>query len=503
MLKNDTLLRSIIGFGEYARKKGLRVSTAEVSDAVAGLAALGPMSLTGLREALQLCMVKSVGDFEKFNEAFDEYFLGLRPDVVATVAVMSLEGQGRRAGGRRKEPPPGRTEQKAVEEDGASNKSFEAVGTPVGAVPAWASALASGKGGSIPESLKLYLAGQVFSAASELVRDPLSDADRRDIVVAVSRLAVEKLLCESDLPAVEDALRGFIKLASAVEKARCKYKTRKNSWSDFSALGRTPFNGLATELVGIPPDLLDARLERLDRARLALLTEEISRAAAALKPLIGGLPGPANRRRVLDYRKTLRASLATFGEPFRLCRSARRRRLRRLVTVCDVSGSVKEVTGLFLAFMYGLHQAFGGRVRHFVFVSEVDEVTGYFSLPTYGECFDRVVSAAAVDYRGYSNYGKMLKSLWGRYRDAFDHETVVLFLGDARTNRYDPEVGILEEISAVVKRTFFLNPEDPREWYTGDSAVAVYRAAAEFVDISRFRKLLEFISRLPGVVVAC
>jgi uncharacterized protein with von Willebrand factor type A (vWA) domain len=198
----------------------------------------------------------------------------------------------------------------------------------------------------------------------------------------------------------------------------------------------------------------------------------------------------------------MRRSLSTFGEPFHLVSSAKRRRIRRIVTVCDVSGSVKNVTGLLLAFLYGLHQAFEGRARHFVFVSEIDEVTPHFSSSSYDECFDRIMRASAVDYYGRSDYGKALSLLWERHRSAFDHETVVFFLGDARTNNYKPRPDILANICSAVRESVFLNPEEATEWYTGDSAVRHYGGIVKMVEISRFSHLLDFLRKLPGMVVA-
>ncbi|AEG14538.1 VWA containing CoxE family protein [Desulfofundulus kuznetsovii DSM 6115] len=499
MLSSDTLLRSLTGFVEYVRKKGLQVSPAEAADAVQAVQVLAPLSLSNLREVLRPCMVKSVAGFKKFDDAFDEYFLDdKKPVVVAVTALASLEAGG---SGRKKGKKWSRGASGSTDEDTDGHRTEQPVpGRHVG----WKESLVKLEDGTrLPESFRLFMAGEKFSAAAELARNPLTDADRKAITAVLGRLAVYGELTGEDLPAVTEMLREYVELGKAVEKSRSQISSKRDVSDRRIETGeyRPHIHAPVVRVDSIPPDLLNARLEKLDRKRLALLTAEIERAAAALKPFFARTPGPASRKKALDYRKTLHGSLATFCEPFKLFYSAKRRKLRRVVTVCDLSGSVKNVTGLYLAFMYGLHQAFEGRARHFVFVSEIDEVTPYFSLNSYEECFDRVTRAAAVDYRGFSNYGKMLRKLFDKYRDAFDHETVVMFLGDARTNKYDPEADIMAQISAMVKKLFFLNPEDPREWHTGDSAVAAYKKAAEFVDVSRFGRLLDFLGKLPGVVV--
>jgi hypothetical protein len=83
----------------------------------------------------------------------------------------------------------------------------------------------------------------------------------------------------------------------------------------------------------------------------------------------------------------------------------------------------------------------------------------------------------------------------------FDYETIVMFLGDARTNKYDPRVDIISEISRTVKKVFFLNPETRAKWYSGDSAVRQYEKVLEMIEISKFADLLRLLNKLPEMVV--
>ncbi|MGB9845993.1 MAG: VWA domain-containing protein [Desulfotomaculales bacterium] len=495
MLKSNTLVQSLAGFAEYARKKGLVLSPAEVADGAGAVSALAPLSLPEMKEVLEPCLVKCVADRDVYERAFDEYFRIAREEVPAIIAVARSENNLR---GRRTGRKGVLTKERPEAEKGPENAAES------GPKEGWRAAF--GKDPSLSEPFKLFLSGEKYAAAARLAKNPLTDSEKREIVVAVSRLAAQGIISKADLPEVAAEIERYAALASEVEKMRSSFSkedrqsVRKGVHTAHG--GAHAWSSAADWLFDISPEVLAQQLEKVDKNRLALLIKEAERAAAALKPLIAKAPGSLGRKKALDYRKTLRASLSTFGEPFRLCCTAKRRRLRRVVTVCDVSGSVKNVTGILLAFLYGLHQAFEGRVRHFVFVSEIDEVTPYFSLDSYEECFDKVTRAAAVDYRGYSNYGKMLELLWDRHRSAFDHETLVIFLGDARTNRYDPKGWIVKEISSLVRKAFFLNPEDPSEWYSGDSAVATYEKAVEFVNVSRFGGLVEFLRKLPGLVVA-
>ncbi|ACX51994.1 VWA containing CoxE family protein [Ammonifex degensii KC4] len=487
MLTDTALSSSLTRFAARLRERGMMVSPAEVADAVEAVRNLVPLSLRELRGILRPCMAKTPGDIAVFEDVFDEFFLG-EEEVIGAAAALAC--QAKRARGRGC-PPGGDTAQGAG--DGESRPGGEAQG--------WKKALQEDP--SVPDSVRKFVAGDRLGAAVALAHSPLTEDDRRAVADAVLRAASSGALGRDALEELTATLKEFAELAAAVERRRRRTPGDKKFRPPLPAV--SPARSLPAGAwewdAGLPEHLLRARLEGLDARTLAWLTGEIERAAASLRPLLERSCGVVRRRLGVDYRETMRLSLATFGEPFRIAFSARRRKLRRIVTVCDISGSVKKVAGLMLAFMYGLHRAFSGRVRHFVFVSEVDEVTPYFACDSYAECFDRVTTSAAVDYYGYSDYGKALTLLWKRHRDAFDHETLAIFLGDARTNRRDPKAGVLAELAARTRKTFFLNPEDPSKWGTGDSVAFIYREVVEMRDVSTLERLVAFLKMLPGMVV--
>lgn len=65
----------------------------------------------------------------------------------------------------------------------------------------------------------------------------------------------------------------------------------------------------------------------------------------------------ARKGRAIDLRRTIRASLATGGEPLKLARRRRPDRPVRIVTLCDVSGSMMGYARPYLAFVAGLMRA--------------------------------------------------------------------------------------------------------------------------------------------------
>ncbi len=89
--------------------------------------------------------------------------------------------------------------------------------------------------------------------------------------------------------------------------------------------------------------------------------EDIAEAEAVARRLGVALRDRRSRRRIaarkgdrLHFRKTIRKSLTTGGEPLRLIRKKRPDRARKIVALCDVSGSMSVYAQVFLAFLAGL-----------------------------------------------------------------------------------------------------------------------------------------------------
>ncbi|WP_253809567.1 VWA domain-containing protein [Nocardia amikacinitolerans] len=69
-------------------------------------------------------------------------------------------------------------------------------------------------------------------------------------------------------------------------------------------------------------------------------------------------------------------------------------------------------------------------------------------------------------------------------------------LGDARTNRTDPNLPALQSMTDRAKHAHWLNPEPARSWTTGDSAASTYAEHVTMHECRNVRQLTEVISRL-------
>ncbi len=228
-------------------------------------------------------------------------------------------------------------------------------------------------------------------------------------------------------------------------------------------------------LAGWPlPDLrrLDLRQPRPPETARRL-EEEVRKLALRLVSREALRRRRAWRGRV-DLRRTLARAARTGGVPFVLVR--RRRALTRwqLCLLCDVSGSMRRAAGLFLSLAHAV-QALFSRTRTFLFVDRPVDATGLFARLPAGEALAAAPSLPGLHAEALSDYGSAFFRFLEEQGGSLDRNTVLVVLGDARTNRFDPQAWALEEVRQRVRRIVWLNPEPRKLWGGEDSAVAAYR----------------------------
>lgn len=203
------------------------------------------------------------------------------------------------------------------------------------------------------------------------------------------------------------------------------------------------------------------------------------------------------RRGRLDFRRTVRASLATGGVPLVTAHRPRRVHKPELVVLCDVSGSVAGFSHFTLLLTAALREQFSG-VRAFAFVDSCDEVTRFFASGTdMADAAQRIGrEARVVWFDGHSDYGHSLETFAEQWPTVVGPKTSLLILGDGRTNYRNPG---LSTLAALVKRSrhaYWLNPEPRRQWGSGDSAADDYSELIEMVECRTAKQLADFITRL-------
>ena len=167
--------------------------------------------------------------------------------------------------------------------------------------------------------------------------------------------------------------------------------------------------------------------------------------------------GPASRGR-RDARRTLRTALRTGGEPIRQRYRKARDRPRRVVLLCDVSGSMASYSRALLRFMHA-GVATGDPVEAFVLGTRLTRVTR--ELATHDP--DRALaeaSRAVEDWSGGTRLGDTIKEFvdrWGQRGMA--RGAVVVILSDG-WDRGDVTVLAeqMQRIHRLAHRVIWVNP---------------------------------------------
>lgn len=240
----------------------------------------------------------------------------------------------------------------------------------------------------------------------------------------------------------------------------------------------------------------DLEFVRASRDEIAQLRRAVGPLARRLATRLAMKRKHAKRGR-LDVRKTVRASLSTGGVPFDTRYKNRSLHKPELFIVCDISGSVAAFARFTLMFIHAFQARFS-RVRSFVFVDTLDEVTHLFDQEDFLVAIDRMNTEAKVVWLdGHSDYGTSLEKFWQLAGEQIGPRASVLILGDARNNYREPSAWVIKEMKKKARRVFWLNPEPTMYWDTGDSIAGEYaRHTDQMIEVRNLRQLEDFIARV-------
>jgi uncharacterized protein with von Willebrand factor type A (vWA) domain len=232
--------------------------------------------------------------------------------------------------------------------------------------------------------------------------------------------------------------------------------------------------------------------------------DEMQHLKKALQPLTRKLAARLARKRrhgrkgPLDFRNTVRHSLAYGGVPaepkFKYPRPAK----PELIVVADISGSVAAFARFTLMLVYAISNQFS-KVRAFVFIDGIDEVTDYFKqTEDIGEAIHRINTEADVIWvDGHSDYGHAFEVFWDKWGKEIGPKSTVMLLGDARNNYHASQAWVIKEMRAKARHVYWLNPEPKSYWNTGDSIVGEYGTFTDGVyECRNLRQLEAFVEKL-------
>ncbi len=210
---------------------------------------------------------------------------------------------------------------------------------------------------------------------------------------------------------------------------------------------------------------LGSDIERLAATDFADLSDaELLQLAALMRRITLAVPARRSgrqRRRPggprTDMRSTLRLAGRTGGDVFRLISLAPARRPRKLVVLCDISGSMEPYARAMIQLLYCA--AGGGRAEVFSFATQLTRLTPALSRSQPGPALQRA-GQAAPDWLGGTRIGASLKEFNDAYgRRGTARGAVVVIVSDGWETGDPQLVGReMERLSLVAHRIIWVNP---------------------------------------------
>ena len=217
---------------------------------------------------------------------------------------------------------------------------------------------------------------------------------------------------------------------------------------------------------------LGSPAERLAGADFAELSAaELAELTAAMRRITLAVPMRRSRRRRrrpggsrVDVRSTLRQARRTGGHAFRLIGEVPAKRPRRLVVLCDISGSMEPYARAMIQLLYCAVGGAGAEV--FTFATRLTRLTTALARSTPAAALAKAAQAAP-DWHGGTRLGAALKEFNDLYgRRGMARGAVVLIISDG-WDTGDPEIvrREMQRLSLVAFRIVWMNPRTKSDVY--------------------------------------
>jgi uncharacterized protein with von Willebrand factor type A (vWA) domain len=462
----------IIEFAGVLRRNGIRVSLSENMDAFRALELIGIRDPLLFRNALRTTLVKRVGDLKPFDELFDFYFLGIG---------QALDALDRRI----------------MEELGLTPEQFQEMLEQI-------QELLREMEGDLSELSKALLGnnrGELERLLREAMQQELKNGTPDSFrFTPYTRMAARLQLdrTQSEIERFKAMLQMLGETGEHLQKVMRYLDERMRD-----------LNRLLREIIqqeqrkkGFEPRDSSQRSSLADKS-FAFYTEDdirrmndaVARLAQRLKNRLSVRRKKATRGR-FDVKKTLRKNLQYGGVPFNIQLDRRKKTKPQVMVLCDISDSVLNASRFMLQFVYSIQDLYT-KVRSFVFVAEIGEVTKLFEENDIQTAVEAALKGEVIDVFSHSNFGRAFEHFYKNFFTGVNSKTTVLVIGDGRNNYNRPNDWVLREIQQKAKQLVWLNPESRMTWGIGDSEMPRYvpycDVAEECRSINQLYKIVDLI----------
>ena len=411
-------------FIHILRSSDLRISTSESIDAMRVISKVGIQDHTLLKDSLSFSLAKTMREKEIFNDCFDDFFRENYMNFEKENTTLDSKKQTEEVDGLENLEGEDNNKLENLYKNSDKNSLMTAM------------ALAARN--SNLQEIRLFT--QVGMFTRKIFDEMGLETLNNDIFLA-SRMGDTNR--EEELKEIRENLRieirGYIENQVKLRTSHTGKQLREEALSQM-------------------------RLTQADKSDYKIMSGIIKKMAKRLIS-IHSRRKRKSQRGILDVRSTIRANQEYDGILFETIWKKTKIDKPKIIALCDVSGSVANVSRFFLMFLHSLTEILPS-VRTFAFSNKAGEVTDLF------ENKDIEVAAAEtllLNGGGSTDYGQAFVDLEGLLENKIDRKTTVIILGDARSNYGDPRCDILKTIQEKSKRILFLNPEPKSVWGTGDS----------------------------------
>jgi uncharacterized protein len=204
--------------------------------------------------------------------------------------------------------------------------------------------------------------------------------------------------------------------------------------------------------------LRSKHFDALEPAELARIYRLMSRLDVATPRRRTRRAKRERRGEQLDMRRTLRGSMRTAGDPIGLARRRRRVVPRRIVMLCDISGSMEPYARAYLQFLSSAAGS-GPNAEAFAFATRLTRLTRALRSSSPERAIQRA-AAAAPDWSSGTRIGDALRAFIDRHgRRGMARGAIVVILSDG-WERGDPALLAreMERLSRLAHRIVWVNP---------------------------------------------
>lgn len=459
----------LVDFTHRLRQAGLSVSTAELMDALRAVQRLGLSDSRIVKDTLRCTLIKRDRDVEVFDQVFDQFFFGGK--VILEEAETRFNSQMRLSAAARAQLMEHLREL-------LENESVLDLSTLTGS-------LLRGDLNSLQRELLRTVADASRSAeGSEEPLDPLQKL--------LARLGWAQL--NQELEDVKAAARLSWNEAEQAELERY-LENRRNQLRQLVRRFLDDFRAPTRQQRRPGGQLYDKPFTHYTEDDVRRMHEVMKRLAQHFRNLLAVRRKRAARGH-LDLKRTLRKNLQYGGVPLQIHWDHKRRAKPQVVVLCDISDSVLNASRFMMQFVYSIQELYS-KVRSFVFVADVAEVTHLFKDTPIDEAVEAALKGDVINVFEHSNFGRTFRSFHDHHLDSINRRTTVIIMGDGRNNYNPANAWALGEIQKQAKQVFWLNPESRSTWGLGDSEIPRYMEYCDRIEeCCNVQQLRGFVERL-------